>query len=109
MKIIQNGEILFIDVKLADTCVLRFLGLMPRKELKPSEGLLLTDCGRIHTNFMHFTIDVVYLSADLRVLDIETVRPWRMGKRVKGAKHVLEVSENGAYKLKRGELISTEE
>ena len=109
MKIIQDNEILFTDVKLADTFALRFLGLMPRKVLKPSEGLLLTDCGRIHTNFMHFTIDVVYLSENFTVLDIETVKPWRMGKKVRDAKHVLEVSENCAYKLKRGELISTEE
>lgn len=109
MKIKQNNEILFTDVRVADTFALRFLGLMPRKELKPSEGLLLTDCGRIHTNFMHFTIDAVYLGKDLRVLEVETVRPWRLGKRVKGAAHVLEVPENSAVKLKKGELISTEE
>lgn len=108
MKIVQNNEIIFSDVRLADTFVLRFLGLMPCKGLKPSEGLLLTGCGRIHTNFMHFTIDVVYLSDDFRVLDIETVKPWRLGKKVKGAKHVLEVSEHSAYRLKCGELISAE-
>ena len=109
MKIVQNGEILFPDVVRADTFVLRFLGLMPRKELKPTEGLLLTGCGRIHTNFMHFTIDVVYLSEEFRILEIETVRPWRMGKRVRGAKHVLEVAEHRGACLEKGELISTEE
>ena len=109
MKIMQNNKLLFTDVKRADTFARRFMGLMGRKELKPSEGLLLTDCGRIHTNFMRFTIDVVYLSAEFRVLAVETVRPWRLGKRVKGAKHVLEVAENRACKVKPGELISTEE
>ena len=110
MKIIRNGgEALFSDVVCADTFARRFLGLMPRRELKPSEGLLLTDCGRIHTNFMRFTIDVVYLSGEYSVLEVETVRPWRLGKRVRGAKHVLEVAEHRAGCLKIGELISTEE
>ena len=109
MKIIQNDELLFSDVRLADSFSLRFLGLMPRKELKPSEGLLLTDCSRIHTNFMHFTIDVVYLSENLRILDVETVRPWRLGKWVKGARHVLEVAENGACRMRRGEPITVKE
>ena len=60
MKIIRNGgEALFSDVVCADTFARRFLGLMPRRELKPSEGLLLTDCGRIHTNFMRFTISSI--------------------------------------------------
>ena len=109
MKIFQDQELLFSNVTLADTFLRRFFGLMPRKKLNPSEGLLLIGCGRIHTNFMHFTIDAVYLSENFRVLDIETVRPWRMGKRVKGAMHVLEVPENSARRLKTGELISTEE
>ena len=109
MKITLDDEILFSDVKLADSFLLRLFGLMPRKELKPSEGLLLTYCGRIHTNFMRFMIDVVYLSEDFTVLDIETVRPWRLGKRVRGAMHVLEVPANSACMLRPGELISAEE
>lgn len=106
MKIIQNDEILFEDVKKADSFVLRFMGLMGRKELHPSQGLLLTDCSRIHTNFMRFTIDVVYLSEEFKVLAVETVKPWRLGKKVKGAKHVLEVAENRACRVEQGELIS---
>ena len=106
MKIVCNNEILFDAVKPADTFALRFQGLMFRKKLEPSEGLLLLDCSRIHTNFMRFPIDVVYLSEELRILDVETVRPWRIGKRVKGTRHVLEVPENAARKLKLGELIA---
>ena len=109
MKVLQNGEVLFDSVKTADTFALRFLGLMPKKTLQPSEGLLLKNCSRIHTNFMRFTIDVIYLSKDGRVLDTETVKPWRLGKRVDGTENILEVPENGARKFKRGEPISTEE
>ena len=105
MKIVQNGEILFADVKTADTFARRFLGLMFRKGLQPGEGLLLTDCGRIHTNFMRFTIDVVYLSENFRILAAETVKPWRLGRRVKDARHVLELPENGARRLNASELL----
>jgi uncharacterized membrane protein (UPF0127 family) len=75
----------------ADTPFVRMRGLLGRKKLEPNEGLLLTPCSSIHTWFMSFAIDVVYLDSDLTVLGIrEGVKPWRMtGWR--GARSVLEL------------------
>ena len=66
-------------------------GLLGRPSLAPGEGLLLTPASAVHTFFMRFAIDVVFLDADLTVLGIrDTVKPWRMvGWR--GARSVLEL------------------
>lgn len=92
MKAMQNSRTLVERVRIADTFFSRFVGLMGKRSLDPSEGLLLRRCPRVHTCFMHFPIDVIYLSSEDRVLHTETLGPWRMGSRVKGAKHVLELS-----------------
>ena len=66
-------------------------GLLGRKELPRGEGMLLRPAASVHTAFMRFAIDVVFLDAELRVVRIERrVPPWRMvGKR--GAKCVVEL------------------
>jgi uncharacterized membrane protein (UPF0127 family) len=48
----------------------RLIGLLNRKVVVEGEGLLLDRCYGIHTFGMRFTIDVVYLDTDFRVLRI---------------------------------------
>lgn len=76
---------------IADTPVSRLRGLLGRKELNANEGLLLRPESSVHTWFMRFPIDLVFLEADLTVLSVrEHVRPWRTaGER--GARSVLEL------------------
>lgn len=75
----------------ADRPLLRMRGLLGRRDLHADEGLLLRPAGSIHTHFMRFPIDVVFLDRDCRVLDVRsTLRPWRMARR-RGAKGVLEL------------------
>ena len=87
----------------------RLRGLMLRKSLPEGGGLLLRNCGAIHCCFMRFTIDVVYLDKQMKVIDKETVRPWCIGKIVKGAKHVLELAEGQAETVEIGGYIRMEE
>ena len=94
------------DVKIADTFFSRFRGLMMKKQLGPSEGLLLKKCSSIHCLFMRFPIDVVYLDKNMRVVGIETVKPWRLGHFFHGAWHVLELGEGKAEKLYFGALLT---
>lgn len=90
--VISSRKLIVADqVRLADTFFRRFKGLMGVRYLAPGEGLLLKNCSSIHSFFMEITIDAVYLSNDFTVLNIETLPPWRIGKNVKGAKHVLEL------------------
>jgi len=104
-KIAQSGTVCCADAEIADTFLSRFRGLMLRKGLRPGEALLLTDCPAIHCCFMRFTIDVIYLDRAYRVIGAETVAPWHLGGRFRGAKHVLELEEGGRAKFSVGETI----
>ena len=75
----------------ADRPLLRMRGLLGRRDLRADEGLLLHPAASIHTHFMRFPIDVVFLDRDCRVVDVRpAVRPWRMARK-RGAKAVLEL------------------
>lgn len=67
-------------------------GLLGRKELPRGEGMLLRPAASVHTAFMRFPIDVVFVDRNGRVLDIaRSVRPWR-AVACKGAKAVVELA-----------------
>ena len=67
-------------------------GLLGRRELPPGEGILLRPAGSIHTFFMRFPIDVVFVDRELRVISLaEDVPPWKM-RGARGAKVVLELA-----------------
>ena len=103
--IISCGSRVIADkVKIADSFLSRFIGLMGRKSLDEGEGLLLLKCSSIHCFFMKIPIDAVYLSGDMKVLYKETIRPWRIGKIVRGARHVLELAV-GKAGIDIGEII----
>ena len=80
-RIKQNGKVI-IDgpVYVANSFLDRFFGLMGRKKIDEEEGLLLKNTSSIHTSFMKFTIDVIYLNKDYNVIYKETVKPWKIGK-----------------------------
>ncbi len=88
----------------------RFRGLMLRPGLAPDAGLLLADCPSVHTAFMRFTIDVLYLDRQGTVLKcVPGLRPWRAsvsnagraadGRRHVRAVHTLELAEGSIARL----------
>jgi uncharacterized protein len=95
----------------ADTPLPRMRGLLGRKDLPPDEGVLLRPAGSVHTFFMKFPIDVVFLDRDGRVLRIaESVPPWRTTA-TRGAKAVLELraGESARRRLLPGDLLEVGE
>jgi uncharacterized membrane protein (UPF0127 family) len=67
-------------------------GLLGRRTLDSDEGILLRPAGSVHTFFMRFAIDVLFLDRDLVVVGIEPeLRPWRTAGR-RGAKSVVELA-----------------
>jgi len=67
-------------------------GLLGRSELPPDEGILLRPAGSVHTFFMRFPIDVVFLDGDHVVVGIEqSLAPWKTAGR-RGAKAVVELA-----------------
>ena len=70
----------------------RMRGLLGRRALAEGEGILLRPAGSIHTFFMRFAIDAVFLDRDLVVIGIEpSLGPWRTAGR-RGAKSVVELA-----------------
>jgi uncharacterized membrane protein (UPF0127 family) len=66
------------DVRLAESLWDRFWGLMGRKGLADEAGLLIRPCSSVHTAFMRFPIDVVFLDRSLTVVKVSAaVRPFR--------------------------------
>ena len=87
------------EVELASTRATRRRGLLGRDSLSPSSALMLTPCVAVHTAFMRFAIDVVFLDKELRVVHVEhSVPPWR-AVRGKGAKMVVELAAGECSRL----------
>jgi hypothetical protein len=81
--------------EVADRFFTRARGLLGRKSLAEDAGLLIKPCTSVHTFFMRFTIDVVYLDADHRVIKALTMKPFRMSMGGKGTKQTLEMAPGG--------------
>ena len=66
-------------ITIANTSLTRLIGLVGRRELASGCGLLIRPSSGIHTFGMLFSIDVVALSKDLRVLRVwHRLGPFRM-------------------------------
>ena len=67
------------------------MGLSLLSRRKAGQGLLLPRCRSVHTFGMRFPLDLVFLDADQRVIEIRRdVRPWRI-VRSSEARAVLEI------------------
>lgn len=72
----------------------RMKGLLGRSELPATEALLIKECDSIHTFFMRFSIDVVFVDAKMIVKKtVANVRPGRLVYGHWRAAHVIEFSE----------------
>ena len=91
------GEKIFI----ASTFFERLKGLMFDKKLgEDFDGMLIKQCNSIHTFFMNYNIDVLFLNKNLEVIKIiRGIKPWRVTKIYFSANQVLE--------LKGGSLSSS--
>lgn len=81
-----------VQIKKADTFVGRFLGLMFRRSLPGHSALWLIPCNSIHMFFMRFSIDVVFLDKQNKIVKLaEHVQPWSMIPPVGAAYSALEL------------------
>lgn len=67
-------------------------GLMGRPGLAPGEGLLIDPCSSVHSFFMRFPIDVVFVDRAHRVVGLtEAMSPNRPFAGAWGARYVVEL------------------
>jgi uncharacterized membrane protein (UPF0127 family) len=66
-------------VEVADRSAARNKGLLGRRSLAPDEGMWIAPCEAVHTLFMRFPIDLIYLDRGRRVKKIRSnLPPWRI-------------------------------
>lgn len=74
----RNGRIFLTDLRAARGPWQAFAGLMFRASLPAGQGMLFRPARGIHTQFMRFPIDLVYLDETNRVCTIRpAMAPWR--------------------------------
>jgi hypothetical protein len=81
LKIINQNKntVLAEDVIIADTPAKRMKGLLDRHEFKKGQAIILAPCNSVHTFFMRFPIDVVFIDRKNQVVKvISNLKPWRL-------------------------------
>ena len=80
------------DAALANTLWTRMRGLLGTSELPQGTGLVIEPCNSIHTFFMTYPIDVLFLDKSGEVVKVlEVVKPWRLTAMYPRARSVLEL------------------
>lgn len=70
----------------------RLIGLLGRSSLPPGEALVLEPCNSIHTAFMRFTIDLVYVDRSGQVVKVvPELKPFRISGLLRGARSAIEL------------------
>jgi uncharacterized membrane protein (UPF0127 family) len=93
----DTGAVVVEDLEVAAGFWSRFVGLQFRAKLAPNAGLLLVPCSSIHTCFVRFPIDVVFLDERGVVLAVRPhVCPWRVVFAPRGTRAVLELFTGSA-------------
>lgn len=80
-------------VKLANNMISRMVGLLLDSHLPEDSGLLIVPGKQIHSFFMRFIFDAVFIDKEGRIIHlIEKMHPWKCSKLVLKSKQVLELS-----------------
>ena len=108
----ESGITVVGRLEVAETPWARMRGLLGRQDLPRDMGLLIRPCGSVHTWFMRFPIDVLFLDGEDRVVRIvSSLRPFRAASCLGRAVAVLETAAGVAETigLREGDRLVTEE
>jgi uncharacterized membrane protein (UPF0127 family) len=106
---LPDGAPLCRECRVAASFLTRFRGLMGRAGLEPEEGLAFRTSS-VHTSFMRFPIDVVFLADGLEVLKIvPAMKAWRLAG-CRGATWTVELPPGTceARGLRVGDVLSVD-
>lgn len=96
----RAGDVVCGRCDVADGMFTRMRGLLGRRELLRGHGLLIEPTWSVHTWFMRFPIDVVFLDRDLTVVAIRShLAPWRAAARLR-ARSALELAAGECERLR---------
>lgn len=89
---ITKNTILAEDAVMAKSFLARMRGLLGKKIFKQNQALIIKPCNSVHTFFMRFPIDILFVGKDNCVLAaIEDLKPYRFSKIYPNASFVIEL------------------
>lgn len=89
---VTRGQALVTAGRVASNMWTRLRGLIGSRPLEAGQGMLISPCQSIHTHFMGFPIDVLYVGVDRQIVALdEAMVPWRFGRTHRKARFVIEL------------------
>ena len=89
----SQDKVIAQEVSVANTFWERLVGLLRYKELKEDEGLIIKPSKMIHTFFMSFAIDVIFIDGQGQVLElVKNLEPNRISPFVVETEQVIELA-----------------
>lgn len=74
-----QNTVLITHLEVATDFIDRGVGLLKKSKLEENEALWIHRCNSIHTFFMRFSIDCIFVTKNLMVDDlVENISPWRL-------------------------------
>ncbi len=93
-KLMREQTVLIPRLEVADSMRSRNKGLLGRNSLPADQALWILQCSSVHTFFMRFKIDLVFLNAKMEVTrTVSKVPPGRLVWNMFRAASVIELSE----------------
>lgn len=113
MKVYNSSKnnLIADDVKAAQNFFTRSFGLLLRKSISESEGLIIKPCCSIHTFFMRFNIDVLFVNKQNQIVALyENVKPYRILPIHLNSYYVIELASGSisSKNIEKGNLINIE-
>lgn len=103
---LRTGRVLADRARLANSAWDRMVGLLGSDDA--GGGLVLEPCSSVHTAFMRYPIDAIFVAADQTVVERYCpLPPWRMTRWVRGAVRVVELAAGRAGDTERGDRLET--
>lgn len=111
MKVYNSSKnnLIADDVKAAQNFFARSFGLLSRKSISDGEGLIIKPCCSIHTFFMKFSIDVLFIERNGNIIALyQNVQPWRILPIHLNSHYVIELASGTicAKNIEKGNLIT---
>ena len=104
-----TGKTVVAQLKIADGFWSRLVGLQFRRPLPSDAGLLLVPCNSVHTCFVRFPVDVVFLDDRGCVLAVRhNLRPWRLAFGPRKTHAVLEMTSRRGRSRRPAETLRLE-
>lgn len=75
----STGEIICHKMVVANNLLSRMKGLMFSADLPDCDGFLIRPCNSIHTFFMRYPLDILFMDQDFKIIKVlYDLSPWKM-------------------------------